>query len=124
MCLALMVDMVAREVRRVVRGRAVRVIAVIILKAGSVLKCARSIRDVSVCGKTVDCEVIEAIKARDNIILKLGCGSEAFIYYKGNSTIQSSKSFDVIPITTPPIPESMPSSRGLPILAQQNHTEQ
>lgn len=36
MCLALMVDMVAREVRRVARGRAVRVIAVIILEMGSV----------------------------------------------------------------------------------------
>lgn len=36
-----------------------------------------------------------------------------FIYYEGNSTAQSSKSFCVIPIITPPIPEPMPSSRGL-----------
>lgn len=48
-------------------------------ESGICVKCARSIRDVSVRRKTVDCAVIEAIKARDNIILKLGCGSEAFI---------------------------------------------
>lgn len=44
-------------------------------ESGTCVKCAQSIRNVSVCGNTVDCAVIEAIKARDNIILKLGCRS-------------------------------------------------
>lgn len=82
-------------------------------ESGTCVKCARSIRDVSVCGNAVDCAVIEAIKARDNIILKLGCRSWGF-YYESNSTIRT-----VIKIIrrhshhTPSNPESMPSPRGL-----------
>lgn len=76
--MALMVDMVAREVRRVARGRAVRVIAVIILEMGSVKVYVKYFRGCAGVWDTVDFAV-EAIKAEDDMVLKRGCGSEAFI---------------------------------------------
>lgn len=85
MCLALMVDMVAREVRRVARGRAVRVIAVIILEMGSVKVYVKYFRGCAGVWDTVDFAV-EAIKAEDDIVLKRGCGSEAFITKANHST--------------------------------------
>lgn len=80
-------------------------------ESGICVKCARSIRGVSVFGKTVDCAVIEAIKARDNIILKLGCGSEAFIT-KATPPYSHQNHSASFP-SPPPIPESIPSPRGL-----------